>query len=153
DLTKTDDITLQMTMKGATPERVITDILDSINIMEPGSLDFDVLKTKAIGAGPFAVDAYTPNNQLSLKRYDGFWKKPGPSLQQIVLHLSNDIDAEVASLQAGPNDIVSFLPPSYTTRLKDQYDIYQGPAGTEVYPFRLNPSLLVVQGPDKPVLK
>jgi peptide/nickel transport system substrate-binding protein len=141
DLTKTDDLTLQLTMQGATPERVITDILDSINIMEPSSLDTDLLKTKAIGAGPFAVDSYNPNNQLNLKRYDGFWKKPGPSLQQIVYHLSNDIDAQVASLQAGANDMVSFLPPNYTARLKDQFDIFQGPAGTEVYPFRLNPSM------------
>ena len=141
DLTKTDDLTLQLTMQGATPERVITDILDSINIMEPSTLDTDYLKTKAIGAGPFAVDSYNPNNQLTLKRYDGFWKKPGPSLQQIVYHLSNDIDAQVASLQAGANDIVSFLPPNYTARLKDQFDIFQGPAGTEVYPFRLNPSM------------
>ncbi|MDQ6674469.1 MAG: ABC transporter substrate-binding protein [Chloroflexota bacterium] len=141
DLTKTDDLTLQMTMQGATPERVVTDILDSINIMEPSTLDTDYLKTKAIGAGPFAVDAYNPNNQLTLRRYDGFWKKPAPTLQQIVYHLSNDIDAQVASLQAGANDMVSFLPPNYTARLKDQYDIFQGPAGTEVYPFRLNPSL------------
>ncbi len=141
DLTKTDDLTLQMTMQGATPERVVTDILDSMNIMEPSTLDTDYLKTKAIGAGPFAVDSYNPNNQLTLKRYDGFWKKPAPALQQIVYHLSNDIDAQVASLQAGANDIVSFLPPNYTARLKDQFDIFQGPAGTEVYPFRLNPSM------------
>jgi peptide/nickel transport system substrate-binding protein len=128
-------------MQGATPERVVTDILDSINIMEPSTLDTDYLKTKAIGAGPFAVDSYNPGNQLNLKRYDGFWKKPAPTVQNIIYHLSNDIDAQVASLQAGANDIVSFLPPSYTTRLKDQYDIFQGPPGTEVYPFRINPSL------------
>ncbi len=141
DLTKTDDTTLTMTMNGATPERVITDILDSIQIMEPSTLDTDLLKTKAIGAGPFAVDSYNPNNQLVLKRYDGFWRKPGPSLQTITYKLSNDIDAQVASLQAGTIDLVSFLPPNYTTRLKDQFDIFKGPAGAEVYPFRLNPSM------------
>jgi len=141
DLTKTDDMALLMTMQGPTPERVVTDILDSINIMAPDSLDFEALKTRAIGSGPFAVESYNPNNQLALKKYDGFWKKPGPSLDRIVYHLSNDIDAQVAGLQAGTNDIVSFLPPNYTTRLKDQFDIYQGPPGTEVYPFRLNPSM------------
>ena len=141
DLTKTDDLTLQMTMQGATPERVITDILDSINMMAPDALDFDGLKSKTIGSGPFAVDAYNPNNQLTLKRYDGFWKKPAPQVQQIVYHLSNDIDAQVAALQAGSVDMVSFLPPNYANRLKDQFDIFQGPPGTECYPFRLNPSM------------
>jgi peptide/nickel transport system substrate-binding protein len=141
DLTKTDDYTLQMTMQGATPERVITDILDSINIMAPDALDFDALKSKTIGSGPFAVDSYNPNNQLVLKKYDSFWNKPAPYIQQINYHLSNDIDAQVAAIQAGTNDVVSFLPPNYASRLKDQYDIYQGPAGTECYPFRLNPSM------------
>jgi peptide/nickel transport system substrate-binding protein len=141
DLTKTDDTTLQMTMQGPTPERVVTDILDSINIMAPSALDFEALKTKTIGAGPFAVESYTPNNKLVLKRYEGFWKKPGPSIDRLVYNLSNDIDAQVAGLQAGTNDIVSFLPASYAGRLKDQFEIYQGPPGTEVLPFRLNPSM------------
>jgi peptide/nickel transport system substrate-binding protein len=141
DLTKVDNNTLQMTMQGATPERVLTDILDSINIMAPDALDFDALKSKTIGSGPFAVDAYNPNNQLVLKKYDNFWNKPAPYLSQITYHLSNDIDAQVAALQAGSNDVVSFLPPNYAGRLKDQFDIFQGPAGTECYPFRLNPSL------------
>ena len=141
ELSKTDDYTLKMTMQGATPERVITDILDSINIMAPDALDFDALKSKTIGSGPFAVDSYNPNNQLVLKKYDNFWNKPAPYLQSINYHLSNDIDAQVAALQAGTNDVVSFLPPNYASRLKDQYDIYQGPAGTECYPFRLNPSM------------
>lgn len=141
DLQKTDDTTLQMTMQGPTPERVITDILDSINIMAPDALDFDALKSKTIGSGPFAVDSYNPNNQLVLKKFANFWNKPAPFLNQINFRLSNDIDAQVAALQAGTNDVVSFLPPNYANRLKDQFDIFQGPAGTECYPFRLNPSM------------
>ncbi len=141
DLTKTDDATLTLTMAGPTPQRVVTDILNSLNLMEPSTLDTDLLKTRAIGAGPFAVDSYTPNNQLVLKRYDGFWRKPGPSLQTIDYHISNDIDAQVASLQAGTVDAIPFLLPGYTARLKDQFDVYKGPAGLQCYPFRLNPSM------------
>jgi peptide/nickel transport system substrate-binding protein len=67
--------------------------------------------------------------------------RSGPSLKQIVYYLSNDIDAQVASPQAGANDIVSFLPPGYAARLKDQFNIFQGPPGSEACPFRLNPSM------------
>jgi peptide/nickel transport system substrate-binding protein len=134
-----DGSTVRIKLKQPTPAQVITDILDSINLMAPKSLDFDALKHTAVGAGPFAQTAFTPHNQLVLERFDHFWRKPAPSIKKITFQISSDYDASIASLQAGTLDMVAFVPPNQAVKVKDRFDIFVGPTGLEVYPLRINP--------------
>lgn len=139
DVTPTGELTLEMTMQAPTPKEVITDILDSINLMAPKALDFNALKHTTIGSGPFKLQSFTPGNQLVLTRFENWWRKPKPSLEQITFHISSDYDAAIASLQAGSLDMVAFVPPAEAIKVKDQFDIFVGPTGLEVYPLRINP--------------
>lgn len=139
DVTPTGDLSLTMTMQAPTPKQVITDILDSINLMAPKALDFNALKHTTVGSGPFMLKSFTPGNQLVLNRFNNWWKKPKPSPDQITFHISTDYDAAMASLQAGSLDMVAFVPPAQAIKVKSQFDIYVGPTGLEVYPLRINP--------------
>lgn len=138
-VTADDDTSLTIKLKQPTPTEVITDILDSVGLMAPASMDFNALKHSAVGAGPFAQTAFTPHNQLVLERFDHFWRKPAPSLKKITFHISSDYDASTASLQAGTLDMVAFIPPNQAVKVKDRFDIFVGPTGLEVYPLRINP--------------
>lgn len=133
-----DTHTVRFQMTDPTPSEVITDILETVNLLAPSAMDLNYVKHKGVGAGPFAFDSYIPGNQFVLKRFPGFWGHPLPNVDQVTFIMSSDTEASVASLQAGSADLVAFLPPSDANKLKHRFNIVEGPSGALTWELRLN---------------
>lgn len=63
----------------------------------------------AIGTGPYKFVSWTPNEQLVLERFDGYWGGKEPWEKVVRKELPNDA-ARVAQLKAGQVDIIARVP-------------------------------------------
>lgn len=63
----------------------------------------------AIGTGPYKFVSWTPNEQLVLERFDGYWGGKEPWEKVVRKELPNDA-ARVAQLKAGQLDIIARVP-------------------------------------------
>jgi peptide/nickel transport system substrate-binding protein len=63
----------------------------------------------AIGTGPYKFVSWTPNEQMVLERFDGYWGGKEPWEKVIRREISNDA-SRVAQLKAGQVDIIARTP-------------------------------------------
>jgi peptide/nickel transport system substrate-binding protein len=63
----------------------------------------------AIGTGPYRFVSWTPNEQLVLERFDGYWGGKEPWEKVIRREIANDA-SRVAQLKAGQVDIIARAP-------------------------------------------
>lgn len=64
---------------------------------------------KPVGTGPFKVASYAPGNQLTLTRFDGYWKQGEPYLDEIKFTHAPDAPVQLTQLRAGEAHIVNDL--------------------------------------------
>ncbi|MBS1881573.1 MAG: ABC transporter substrate-binding protein [Actinobacteria bacterium] len=62
-----------------------------------------------IGTGPFKYKSFTPGQQSTFERYDGYWQHGKPYLDSLVIIDFADETAQVNALQAGQVDLVNQL--------------------------------------------
>ncbi|WP_139489442.1 nickel ABC transporter substrate-binding protein [Brevibacillus dissolubilis] len=62
-----------------------------------------------VGTGPFAVKAFTPDAEVQLKRYDGYWNGAA-KLAEATFKFNSDANARLLALQSEEADIVYHLP-------------------------------------------
>jgi peptide/nickel transport system substrate-binding protein len=64
-------------------------------------------KTDVLGAGPFKVVSYTPNNELVLQRNDNYWDAASaPKYQKLDIKYMPDQSAQAAALQSNQVDLI-----------------------------------------------
>lgn len=74
----------------------------------------------AIGTGPYRYVSWTPREQLTLERFDGYWGGAQPWQRVVRREIPNDA-ARVAQLRAGQVDIITRVPASDVATLgRDQ---------------------------------
>lgn len=62
-----------------------------------------------IGTGPFRFGSFTPGQESSFPKYDGYWQAGKPYLDEIVITNFADETAQVNALQSGEIDLVNQL--------------------------------------------
>ncbi|MBS9719592.1 ABC transporter substrate-binding protein [Tianweitania sp. BSSL-BM11] len=84
------------------------------------SSDFQSLRSKAVGTGPFKLVSYEPDRLLVVERNPDFYDPERPYLDRIELHVFPDLGAQISSLISGDIDMVSTVAPNDFMRLEGQ---------------------------------
>ncbi|MCK9895312.1 ABC transporter substrate-binding protein [Frankia sp. AgB32] len=75
------------------------------------------LATKPVGAGPFRLTAYVPNQSAKLVRFPGYWDKANIHLDAFELYPAPEAATAIAALQSGRLDVAQ-LPGSQVAAAK-----------------------------------
>ena len=70
------------------------------------------IATSSVGTGPFKVADYQPSNQITYKKFDGYWKqgadgKPLPYPDEAIVKVQQDWNAALVALRSGDFDLVN----------------------------------------------
>jgi len=121
---------LTMTWSVVDP-RTVAVTLDAPNYQLPRALEYSLgmiaspaaLQAKGkdfgnapVGAGPFVLDTWQRETQMTLQRNPGYWDQPRPYLDTLVLSVIPADDQRVNALQAGEIDAMSTLVTEYAVR-------------------------------------
>jgi peptide/nickel transport system substrate-binding protein len=87
--------------------------------------DYKDQNTKPIGAGPFSVESYKPQQSLVLKKNPYYWQKGIPRLDKVTFKLEADSNATLLDLQSGVVDFGSIADNAVAQQLKGSYAIQQ----------------------------
>jgi len=92
------------------------------------------MATGAVGTGPFRLTEYQPSNQITYKKFDGYWKqgadgKPLPYLDEVTVKPNQDWNAALVQLRSG------------------EFDIMWGLAGKDIPTVQSNPDLEHIPAP------
>jgi len=109
---KVDDLTVKFTLKE--PYGVFPDAWSYDQLAMIGK---DSTQDKPDGTGPFTVDSFAPNQQATLKKFDGYWgDKPG--FDTLNIFFFGDQEAIVNALQGGQIDLTASVPLANVDALK-----------------------------------
>ncbi|MFN8525938.1 MAG: ABC transporter substrate-binding protein [Chloroflexota bacterium] len=72
--------------------------------------DAEIAKS-SVGTGPFKLAEYQPSNQITYKRWDGYWKngadgKPLPYVDEVTVKYQQDWNAALVQLRSGEYDMI-----------------------------------------------
>jgi peptide/nickel transport system substrate-binding protein len=92
------------------------------------------IATGAVGTGPFRLTEYQPSNQITYKKFDGYWKqgadgKPLPYVDEVTVKPNQDWNAALVQLRSG------------------DFDVMWGLAGKDIPTVESNPDLKYVPAP------
>ncbi|WP_018637309.1 ABC transporter substrate-binding protein [Parafrankia elaeagni] len=88
-------------------------------IVSPKAIDGDEkgLATRPVGAGPFQLTSYVPNDSAKLTRFAGYWDAANIHPQAFELHMPPEAATAVAALQSGRLDVAT-VPASQVEAVK-----------------------------------
>ncbi|MCL6450258.1 MAG: hypothetical protein K6T75_03075 [Acetobacteraceae bacterium] len=69
------------------------------------------LKTHPIGTGPFRLVEWVPNQHIKLQRFDRYFIRGVPYLDEVIFKIIPDDSVQTVSLKTGEVDVVPNLPP------------------------------------------
>ncbi|TBW41189.1 ABC transporter substrate-binding protein [Siculibacillus lacustris] len=116
-ITIVDPLTIRIETDGPAPT-LPNDFVRLFVVSHTAAKDFSTKDTAtagfnsgkaAIGTGPYKFVSWTPNEQLVLERFDGYWGGKEPWEKVVRKELPNDA-ARVAQLKAGQVDIIARTP-------------------------------------------
>jgi peptide/nickel transport system substrate-binding protein len=102
-----------------------------------------------VGTGPFELQSWTPNQNLTLVRNPDYWQPDRPYLNKVVFTFTASPSMRIAELQAGTVDFLYGAPDTSLGVLKADpaLDVYGG-GGQETFDYLwLNSSLAPLQSP------
>lgn len=114
-----------VTLEFPRPYVAIFDALDLLSVLD-SSTAAD-LKEKPAGCGPFVLVDRVPGDRVTLKRFDGYWRRDQPYLDQLIHRTIPDAASLVASLRAGEVDLIWKPPLPVYQQLKRQPGIKTDP--------------------------
>lgn len=87
-----------------------------------------------IGTGPFILDGYEVDNEISLVRNDNYFKDGLPRLDRVVFRIIPDANTQLLALEQGEVDYIWRVPGSEIERLQGDdsislYNVNSGPGG------------------------
>lgn len=120
-----DDYTVEVTPKFKNRQLVAQLVHPLYSIIAPGSDP----PTKPVGTGPFEFVSYDRQQQLVVKRFDGYWG-PKAKLDQITFKFIPDPNARRLALEAGEVDLALEIPREAVADLEGKgFMIMNSPAG------------------------
>ncbi len=96
--------------------------------------------TKPVGTGPFSFDSYTPNQQFVLKKFDGYFEKDEPYLDQVIFKFFKDQSSITSALRSKAIDMTWLKDPKVAAQIvKTAPDLVSAPGQTSrTFPVWLN---------------
>lgn len=73
-----------------------------------------------VGTGPFKLKSFTPGTQSTFVRYDGYWRRGLPYLDEVVITDYSDETSQVNALLAGQVDVVNLLSADVMSEVQGQ---------------------------------
>ncbi len=84
------------------------------------------ITTDLIGTGPFKFVSYTPQDNLVMEKYDGYWdKEKAASLDKVTFKVVPDVNAMVVGLKSGTLDMVVHLPNTLLKEVEEGFTVHQ----------------------------
>lgn len=124
------------------PKPAIFDMLDALWIFDPQAVaDLDSGK-RWVGSGPFMWQDWKPGDQLSLKRFDGYWKPGLPHLDGITMTVVGDPQSLAAQLQGNALDLIVNPPFEQVPGMRQDRGLFvlESETGAQMYYVGLNVS-------------
>jgi len=135
-----DPTTVRLKLKAPSPALFVNLTADADNVgamMSPTwakQAGDQGIATGAVGTGPFTLGDYQPSNQITYKKFAGYWKpgadgQPLPYLDEAVVKYNQDWNAALVQLRSG------------------EFDVMWGLAGKDVPTVQNNPDLQYIPAP------
>lgn len=83
----------------------------------------DIGTAAPVGAGPFQFVSWERGRELVVKKFDGYYKKSKPHLDQVTYQFYADENTRVNAIKAGDVDIIDYVPARELANLKAMPDI------------------------------
>jgi peptide/nickel transport system substrate-binding protein len=124
---KVDDYTVDFVT--VTPNlRLPEQIVHPEGAIVPNGKNFD--SSPPVGTGPFQVADYSPNQSVTLNRFEQYWGTK-PKARQLAVRFLADDATRVQALQSGQVDFILDIPPQSVSTVKStpQYHVVSAKAG------------------------
>ncbi|MDE2335007.1 MAG: hypothetical protein KGK10_10760 [Rhodospirillales bacterium] len=129
---------ITINFKTPVPDREITDLLQSIAVIEAKGVA--TVETQPDGIGPYRVANRVVGQSIRLEANPGYWRAGEPVSKQVEFKIFSEDAAAIAALQSGSVDLVYGGNARSAARLSHQgYQLIRGP-GALVQVFRINPN-------------
>lgn len=114
-----DEKTVEIILKEAD-----TDFLANMTtaIVPKESLDQDV---DPIGTGPYKFVSRSPQENIILEKYDGYWGTPA-NIEKVVFKVCSNPDTIVMNLEGGSIDMLARVSTAQASQLSDNFNILEG---------------------------
>ncbi len=114
-------------------------LLQTLNILDPVTMQSPDGVNKPVGTGPFTFVDYAQGDHLTLKKNPNYWRTGLPHLDQLHFGIFSDPQAMVAQLEGGALDAANQPPLRDAVRLRSdphyQAVFNQAGGGSYVFPF------------------
>ncbi len=120
DVTKTDDKTVVITLKE--PD---TDFLCNMTTAILPADNIDNTATNPIGTGPYMYVSRSPQENIVLKRYDGYWGEKA-YIENVTFKIIANPDTIVMNLEGGSVDMFPRVTSAQAAQLSDNFEIMEG---------------------------
>ncbi|MCR5687501.1 MAG: ABC transporter substrate-binding protein [Lachnospiraceae bacterium] len=81
--------------------------------------------SKLCGTGPYKFVSRSPQENIILKKYDGYWGTPA-NIENITLKIIPNADSIVMNLNGGAVDMFARLTATQTQQLSDKFNVLEG---------------------------
>ena len=114
-----DEKTVEIILKEAD-----TDFLANMTtaIVPKESLDQDV---DPIGTGPYKFVSRSPQENIILEKYDGYWGTPA-NIEKVVFKVCSNPDSIVMNLEGGSIDMLARVSTAQASQLSENFNILEG---------------------------
>jgi ABC-type transport system substrate-binding protein len=83
-------------------------------------------KLHCVGTGPFMFDSWKRDSFVKYKKWDGYWQKGKPYLDEIKIQSLSDLTVSIMSFKSGEAQAIENIDPVDAKQLeKEGYEIYQ----------------------------
>ncbi|MBR1476728.1 MAG: ABC transporter substrate-binding protein [Lachnospiraceae bacterium] len=123
DVTILDEKTVQVTLGAPNPELIYS---FTVAIIPNGS--GEDAEASPIGTGPFAFEAYTPQEGIVLKKNESYWQEGLPYLDEVKFKIVSSSDTALLELKTGSIDIYPYLTDSQAAELESVYKVQSAPS-------------------------
>jgi peptide/nickel transport system substrate-binding protein len=112
----------------------LTHLAEGDAVMLPKG-DRATAKTDPVGTGPFRFVKWVRGDRVELARFDGYWDRQRPYLDQVTFKFIGDAAAQLAALKSGQIDVIGYIaaPEAAFSLSKDRrFKVYNGTTTGEV---------------------
>lgn len=81
--------------------------------------------TNPVGTGPYMYVSRSPQENIILKKFDGYWGEPA-NIEDITLKIIPNADSIVMNLNGGSCDMFARLTTTQTQQLSDKFNVLEG---------------------------
>ena len=98
-------------------------------MISPRALDGLGLQIAAVGAGPFKLESFTPNQTTTLVRNDDYWGGPGDRPMRLVMKYVTDENTRLSAVRSGQATVTVLAPQQISAAKSAGLEVKVNPSG------------------------